>query len=71
MVKNRSVRTNMLSFLQSIHFAMNGNTQDDVAFCTNFSKAFNRVPHFEIIKKIAGIGIGGCMLENLSDYLED
>ena len=31
LVKNRSVRKNMLSFLQSIHFAMNSNSQDDLA----------------------------------------
>ena len=62
----------MLSFLHFIHFAMKNNSQHDVLdFYTYFSTAFNRVPHFELIKKIAGLEVKGCKLEILSDYLED
>ena len=51
---------------------MENNSQDDVvAFCTDFSKAIDRVPHFEPINKIAGMGVGGFMLKILSEYLED
>ena len=68
-VRNRSVWTNMLPFLQRIHFAMNSNSQDNVVvFHADFSEAFNRVPLLELIKKIAGMGVGGCMLKILFDY---
>ena len=59
----------MFSFQQRINFAMISNSQDYVvAFYNDFSKAFDRVPNFELIKKIAGMRVGGFMLEILSDY---
>ena len=42
-----------------------------LVYCTDFSKAFDKVPHFELLKKVANIGVGGCFLEVLASYLEN
>ena len=69
-VKKRSVMTNMLSFLKKIYEALDKDPHSDiVAFYTDFSKAFDKVPHLELLKKVAKIGVGGCLLEVLVDYL--
>ena len=69
-VKKRSVTTNMLSFLKTIHEALDKNPHSEiVAFYTDFSKAFDKFPHFELLKKVAKIRVGGCLLEVLLDYL--
>ena len=69
-VRCRSVTTNTLSFLQRIYEAMEKNTSDNiVTFYSDFSKAFNEVPHKELIIKLDQIGVGGCFLEVLSDYI--
>lgn len=71
-VKKRSVLTNMLSFLKQIYKAMDQNAEEDViAVYTDFSKAFDKVPHKELITKVAGMGVGGCYLEVLIDYLHE
>ena len=41
-----------------------------VAFYTDFAKAFDWVAHNDLLKKKSGIGVAGCFLENLSDFLE-
>ena len=42
-----------------------------LVYYTDFSKAFDKVPHFELLKKVANIGVGGCFLEVLASYLEN
>ena len=62
--------TNMLSFLSKIYRALDENPTDDVvAYYMDFSKAFVKVPLLELLKKTANIGVGGCLLEILCDYL--
>ena len=68
----RSVRTNMLLFLKRIYEALDHDPQSEIiAFYTDFSKAFDKVPHYEFIQKLMDIGVGGCLLEILIDYLSD
>ena len=70
-VRERSVQSNMLKFLKDIHEAVDENSSDTVvAFYTGFAKAFDRVPHYELLKKVRAIGVGGCFLDILCDYLE-
>ena len=40
-----------------------------VVFYTDFAKAFDCVPHYELLLKAGQIGIGGVLLKNLYDYL--
>ena len=55
-LKKCSVNTNLLSFLKSIHGALdNESSTEIVAFYTDFSKAFDKVPHFELVQKVANI----------------
>ena len=69
-VPQRSVYTNMLLFLKKIHEAADKNVQSEVViFYTDFAKAFDRVPHYELLLKAGQIGIGCCLLEVLYDYL--
>ena len=57
-------------FLHKVHKALDNNSSSEiVAFYTDFSKAFDNVPHFELLCKIAKIGVGGCILEVLFDFL--
>ena len=71
-VKKRSANTNMLSFLKSIHDALdNESSTEIVAFYTDFCKAFDKVPHFELVQKVANIGVAGCLLEIIIDYLDN
>ena len=71
-VKHRSVLSNMLSFLKKIHKALDSDPNSEiVAFYTDFSKAFDKVPQYELIQKVAQIGVGGCLLKILINYLEN
>ena len=68
-VKERSVATNMVGFLQKIYQALDDNSNEHIsALCTDFSKTFHTVPHFELMKKVADIWAGGCLLEVLANY---
>ena len=40
-------------------------------FFTDFSMAFDKVPHFELIEKVALIRVGACLLEVLIYYLRN
>ena len=67
--QGRSVTTNMFSFLQKLYEAMDKNTSYNiVTFYSDFSKAFDKVPHKELLIEIGQIGVGGCFREVLVDY---
>ena len=62
-VRSRSVTKNMLSFQQKIYEAVDKNTSDYiVTFYSDFSKAFDKVPHTELLIKVGQIGVGRCFL---------
>ena len=62
----------MLLFLKRIYEALDHDPQSEIiAFYTDFSKAFDKVPHYELIQKLIDIGDGGCLLEILIEYLSD
>ena len=64
-VENRSVVTNMLSFLKEIYEAIDKNAENHViAFYTYFS-------NYELLQKLSNIGVEGCFLEIISDYLSN
>ena len=69
-VKKRSVMSNMLQFLNRIYKALDENPHDEIiAFYADFSKAFDKVPHKLLLRKLSDIGVGGCLLEIIYDYL--
>ena len=71
-VRKRSVTTNKLSFLQKIYEALDRNSNDDITiFYSDFSKAFDKVPHKKLHQKVSQMGVGGCLLDVLYDYVED
>ena len=40
-----------------------------LAFYTDFAKAFDKVPHSELLHKLENMGVGGCFLQVLVDCL--
>ena len=68
-VKKRSVVSNMLCFLNDVQVALEGNPNSVNSLYTDFSKAFEKVPHAELLIKVRRIGVGGCVLSLLRDYL--
>ena len=62
--RKRSILSNMIKFL------LECNKDDNVvAFYSDFSKAFDRIMHRLLLEKFASIGVGGCFLEILQEYL--
>lgn len=71
-VKNKSVNTNMISFLNKIYRALDENQHNEVvAFYVDFAKAFDKVPHLELLQKVANLRVGGKILAILFDYLQE
>ena len=71
-VENRSIFTNKITFLKKIRDALDNDPNSElIAFYTDFSKAFDKVPHFKLLKKVANIGVGRCLLQVLMDYLSN
>ena len=68
-MKKRSVVSNMLCFLNDVQVALEGNPKSMYSLYTDFSKAFDKVPHAELLIKVRRIGVGGCVLSLLKDYL--
>ena len=62
----------MLLFLKRIYEALDHDPQPEViAFYTDISKTFDKVPHYELIQKLIEIGVGGYLLKILYNYLSE
>ena len=62
----------MLAFLHKISESLNKNSKKEITvFYTDFSKTFDKVPHRELLKKIAKMGVGSSVLHVLDEYLKD
>ena len=71
-LKKRSVMSNMLKFLKRIYKALDENPHDEIiAFYADFSKAFDKVPHRLLLQKLSDIGVSGCLLEIVYDYVRN
>lgn len=67
-VASRSTATNLLSFSEALIESIDSNKQFDVLY-TDFSKAFDKIPHSILIEKLAKYGISGPLLKWLESYL--
>ena len=59
----------MLCFLNDVQVALEGNPNSVYSLYTDFSKAIDKVPHAELLIKVRRIGVGGCVLSLLKDYI--
>ena len=69
-MKSKSIQSQLLIHLDYIY---NNLDRGDEVFTVylDFSKAFDRVDHEILLKKVASFGIGGNILKLLKSYLED
>ena len=67
-LKNRSTVKQLLIFLNSVHQSLNNKAQTDVIYL-DFSKAFDSVPHNELLVKLWQIGIRGKLWLWFKSYL--
>lgn len=66
--KHRSCLSNLLMFVEKItSWVAEGNNVDVVYL--DFARAFDKVPHRKLLKKLASYGIGGKLLDWISDWL--
>ncbi|KAJ8712619.1 hypothetical protein PYW07_005461 [Mythimna separata] len=68
-VGSRSTSTNLATFTEMLTNAIDRGKQVDVIY-TDFSKAFDRVPHHILLAKLSAYGITGTLHTWLKSYLE-
>lgn len=69
-VKNRSTTTNLAVFTEEVLHDMDGGSPVDVIY-TDFEKAFDRVNHVILIRKLHELGIKGNLLRWFDSYLRN
>lgn len=69
-VNSRSTTTNLTTFTELLAKAMDMGRQTDVIY-TDFSKAFDRVCHSILLRKLSHYGVTGSLLDWLKTYLRD
>ena len=69
-LKGFSCLTNLLSFYSEVFESVDNNVEYDAVFL-DFSKAFDKVPHERLIRKIEAHGIGGDVLRWIKEWLKD
>ena len=69
-LRGRSCLTNLLDFLEDTTKELDQGSPVDIVYL-DFSKAFDKVSHIRLVKKLAAHGIGGCMLEWIQSWLKN
>jgi hypothetical protein len=69
-IKRRSTVTNLGVFVDYVLFNMNGGSQVDVIY-TDFEKAFDRVDHIILLRKLYELGVQGSLLRWFESYLRN
>ena len=64
-MRGKSCLTNLLDFYEDVTSAVDGGEPVD------FQKAFDKVPHKRLLKKIGSHGVGGRVLAWIGDWLSD
>lgn len=67
-IKNRSTTSNLLEYKHFICSSFAKCTQVDSVY-TDFAKAFDKVNHVILCKKIEALGVHGCLLRWIKSYL--
>lgn len=67
-MKGRSASSNLIEFTNYTSLSIESGYQVDVVY-TDFSKAFDRVPHKLLIRKLSNVGIHANMLSWIDSYL--
>jgi hypothetical protein len=67
-MKGKSCLTNLLEFLHSISSQVDNGEAVDVIYL-DFQKAFDKVPHRRLVKKITAYGIGGTLTNWIKSWL--
>ena len=60
-----------LLFLDTVYRKFDTISSDDISILLDFAKAFDKVPHHFLIKKLESFDVGGNLLLLLHSYLED
>jgi len=68
--KGRSCLTNLLDFFEEMYKKMDEGKAVDIVYL-DFAKAFDKVPHKRLGKKLEASGIGGNLLKWLKQWLSD
>ena len=68
--KGRSCLTNLLTFLEKVTEGLDREENVDVIFL-DFAKAFDKVPHERLLRKVRGMGIDGELLRWIEVWLKD
>ena len=69
-VKNKSCLTNLLETYDCLINLLESGAPVDLIYL-DFSKAFDRVPHYRLLSKLENIGIKGKLLDVIRDFLTD
>lgn len=68
--RGRSIDTNLFSFINYIHEHLDNQGQVDAVY-TDFSKAFDKISHNVLLKRLAEVGVGGVFLKWFASYIRE
>jgi hypothetical protein len=68
--RGRSCLTNLLDFLEEVNDKLDKGKAVDAVYL-DFAKAFDKVPHTRLVKKLEASGIGGNLLRWIASWLQD